>query len=266
MSIQTILIFRDMGVTILRLKDKVALITGGSSGIGRGICLAFAKEGASIVFVGRSEEKGKKTEQELMELGCDVLFLQADISDRSILPGIIEKVIERFGKLDILVNNAQNSTNVILEETTDEIMDMVLNSGLWSTFTLMRSALPYLKLTKGKVINFVSAAGMIGLSKQAAYAAAKEAIRGISRVAANEWGRYGICVNLISPIANSPGVERLQEEHPNAYNKMVSLIPLGRLGDCEGDIGRTAVFLASSDADYITGQTIMVDGGNTMVR
>jgi NAD(P)-dependent dehydrogenase (short-subunit alcohol dehydrogenase family) len=250
----------------VRLKDKVAFVTGGSSGIGRGICHAFAKEGASIVFVGRSEEKGKETEQELLELGCDALFLQADISDRNILPSLLEKVIERFGKLDILVNNAQNSKNVIFEETTEEVMDIALNSGFWSTFTLMRSALPYLKVTKGKVINFASAAGMIGLGKQASYAAAKEAIRGISRVAATEWGRYGITVNLISPIANSPGVERMQVEHPNAYNKMVSLIPLGRLGDCEDDIGRTAVFLASSDADYITGQTIIVDGGNTMVR
>jgi NAD(P)-dependent dehydrogenase (short-subunit alcohol dehydrogenase family) len=126
--------------------------------------------------------------------------------------------------------------------------------------------LPHLKKTKGKVINFVSTAGMIGLSKQASYAAAKEAIRGISRVAANEWGRYGINVNMISPIAKSPGVEKMEVDMPNAYNKMVSLIPMGRLGDCEEDIGRVSVFLASKDADYITGQTIMVDGGNVMVR
>ncbi|WP_191269037.1 SDR family NAD(P)-dependent oxidoreductase [Neobacillus kokaensis] len=250
----------------LKLKDKVALITGGSSGIGRGICHAFAKEGASVVFVGLSEQKGKRTEEELLKLGCNALFIQADLADRNKLPAIVEKVIERFGVLDILVNNAQTSQNVIFEETTEEVMDLALNTGFWSTFILMKSALPYLKISKGKVINFVSGAGMIGLSKQASYAAAKEAIRGISRVAATEWGRYGINVNLISPIANSPGVERLQEEHPNAYNKMVSLIPLGRLGDCEEDIGRAAVFLASRDADYITGQTIMVDGGTVMVR
>lgn len=250
----------------MKLKNKVAFVTGGSSGIGRGICLAFAKEGVSIVFVGKSEEKGKRTEKELLDMGCEALFLQADLSDRTILPSLIEKTINRFGKLDILVNNAQSSINVIFEETTDEVMDLALNTGLWSTFVLMRSSLPYLKVTKGKVINFVSAAGMIGLSKQASYAAAKEAIRGISRVAATEWGRYGINVNLLSPIANSPGVERLETEHPNAYNKMVSLIPLGRLGDCEEDIGRAAVFLASSDSDYITGQTIMVDGGTVMVR
>lgn len=250
----------------MRLQGKVAFITGGSSGIGRGICHAYAKEGASIVFVGRSEEKGKRTEQELLDLGCEALFVQAELSDHDKLPDLIAKVIERFGKLDILVNNAHASKNVTIEETTDDIMNLSLNTGFWPTFILMKSALPYLKETKGKVINFVSGAGMIGLSRQASYAAAKEAIRGVSRVAANEWGRYGINVNTISPIANSPGVERLEEEHPNAYKKMVSLIPLGRLGDCEDDIGRTAVFLGSSDADYITGQTIMVDGGNIMVR
>ena len=250
----------------MKLKDKVALITGGSSGIGRGICHAFAKEGASIVFVGLNEHKGKKTEKELQELGCDALYLQADLSERDNLPNLIDKAIERFGKLDILVNNAHATKNVTFADTTEEIMDLSLNTGFWPTFILMQSALPYLKESKGKVINFVSGAGMVGLSKQASYAAAKEAIRGISRVAANEWGRYGINVNLISPIANSPGVESMQESQPNAYNKMVSLIPMGRLGDCENDIGRSAVFLASSDADYITGQTIMVDGGTIMVR
>ncbi|WP_082193244.1 SDR family NAD(P)-dependent oxidoreductase [Bacillus rubiinfantis] len=250
----------------MRLKNKVALITGGSSGIGRGICHAFAREGASIVFVGKSPDKGRRTEEELLALGADAVFLQANLADRSVLPGIVEEVIKKFGKLDILVNNAQTSKNVIFEETTEEVMNLAFNTGFWPTFILMRTALPYLKVTKGKVINFVSAAGMIGLSKQSSYAAAKEAIRGISRVAATEWGRYGITVNLLSPIANSPGVDRLQEEHPNAYNKMVSLIPLGRIGDCEEDIGRAAVFLASSDADYITGQTIMVDGGTVMVR
>lgn len=250
----------------MRLKGKVALITGGSSGIGRGICHAFAKEGAAIAFVGLNEHKGKVTEQELHELGCDAIYLQADLRDREKLPSLIDRTIEKFGKLDILVNNAHATNNVLLEETTEEDMEFSFDTGFWPTFLLMKHGLPYLKETKGKVINFVSGAGMVGLSRQSSYAAAKEAIRGMSRVAANEWGRYGITVNLLSPIANSPGVERMEEEQPNAYKKMVSLVPLKRMGDCEKDIGRSAVFLASDDADYITGQTIMVDGGTIMVR
>ncbi|MGM9922752.1 MAG: SDR family NAD(P)-dependent oxidoreductase [Bacillus sp. (in: firmicutes)] len=250
----------------MKLKDKVAFVTGGSSGIGRGICHAYAKEGASIVFIGLNEEKGRRTEKELHDLGCDALYIQADLTDRQVLPSLVEATIEKFGKLDILVNNAHSSKAFTIEETTEEIMDLSLNTGLWATFILMRSALPYLKETKGSIINFASGAGLEGLSRQASYAASKEAVRAISRVAANEWGRYGINVNVIAPLANSPGVEQMKEMHPNAYNKMISLIPLGRLGDCEEDIGRVAVFLASSDADYITGHTLMVDGGTVKAR
>ncbi|MGE7603026.1 SDR family NAD(P)-dependent oxidoreductase [Peribacillus sp. NPDC097675] len=250
----------------MRLKDKVALVTGGSSGIGRGICHAFAKEGASILFVGLNEQKGKDTESELLELGCEAKYIQADLTDRAVLSNLVEKTIEYFGKLDILVNNAHASKNVSFEDTTEEIMDLSFNSGFWPTYILMREALPYLKESKGKIINFASGAGLEGLSKQTSYAAAKEAIRAISRVAANEWGRYGINVNIISPLANSPGIEHWHENNINSYNKMIATIPLRRLGDCENDIGRTAVFLASSDADYITGQTLMVDGGTVKVR
>ncbi|MFS0574288.1 SDR family oxidoreductase [Sporosarcina sp. 179-K 3D1 HS] len=250
----------------MKLKGKVALVTGGSSGIGRGICHAFIKEGATVVFVGLNEQKGRRTEQELLDLGGQALYIQADLQDRKGLPSLIDKTVAAFGRLDVLVNNAHATNNKTFEETTEEDMDYSMNTGFWPTFILMQEALPHMKETRGKIINFVSGAGMIGLSKQSSYAAAKEAIRGISRVAANEWGRYGITVNLISPIAKSPGVERMEEHQPNAYNKMISLIPMGRLGDCELDIGRSAVFLASEDADYITGQTIMVDGGTIMVR
>ncbi|MBD3107334.1 SDR family oxidoreductase [Bacillus sp. AGMB 02131] len=250
----------------MKLKGKVAFVTGGSSGIGRGICRAFIKEGASIVFIGLNEEKGKRTEKELLELGGEALYVQADLSDRKILSGLIELTVEKFGKLDILVNNAHSSKMATIEETTEEIMDLSLNTGLWATFTLMQSSLPYLKETKGKVINFASGAGLDGLARQASYAASKEAVRAITRVAANEWGRFGINVNVIAPLANSPGVERMQETHPNAYEKMISLIPLRRMGDCEEDIGRVAVFLASDDANYITGHTLMVDGGTVKAR
>ena len=130
----------------------------------------------------------------------------------------------------------------------------------------MQAALPYLKESKGNIINFASGAGINGHETQGAYAAAKEAIRGISRVAANEWGRFGINVNLISPIANSPGVQEWAKAQPEYYEEVKNKIPLGRFGDVEEDIGRVAVFLASEDSQYITGQTIMVDGGSVMLR
>lgn len=130
----------------------------------------------------------------------------------------------------------------------------------------MQACFPYLKETTGSVINFASGAGIDGMPLQASYAAAKEAIRAISRTTANEWGPYQINVNCISPIAESPGVAAWKERMPEEYEAMVQRIPLRRLGDCEKDIGRVAVFLASDDAAYITGQTIMVDGGTLKLR
>ncbi len=252
----------------MSVKGKVMFITGGSAGIGKGICLAYAKEGASIVFVGRNEERGKNTEKELQDIGCDATFMQGDVSDLASLPKLIEKTIEKYGKLDILINNASGGGGVdnLFEETSNEDMMESLTGGFMPTFILMREALPYLRETKGSIINFASNSGMIGLAKKTAYAAAKESIRAISRVATNEWGRYGININNIAPIAATPGVESWKEEDPEAYQKMTSLIPLRRLGDPEKDIGRTAVFLGSDDANYITGQTFMVDGGNLMLR
>lgn len=252
----------------MRLKDKVALVTGGSSGIGKGICLAFVKEGAKVVFNGRNAERGKATEKEMCDLGYDCKFIQCDLSNHDQLTGLIDQVIDTYGKLDVLVNNAHGGMDEdsLFEDVSDEIMENALKGGFLPTFILMRDSLPYLKETKGKVINFVSGAGMIGLSKKTTYVAAKEAIRGISRVAANEWGRYGITVNMVSPIAGSPGVDDWKDNDPRAYEKMVSLIPLRRLGDAEADIGRVTAFLASDEASYITGQTIMVDGGTVLVR
>ncbi|MCJ8009263.1 SDR family NAD(P)-dependent oxidoreductase [Lederbergia wuyishanensis] len=249
-----------------KLQNKIAIITGGASGIGKGMAKAFVKEGAIVAIVDLNEEVGKETIRELQEYQPESIFIQADLSDRDRLSSIIEKVIEKFGKLDILVNNAHASKNKPFEETTQADMDLSFNTGFYPTFYLMQAALPHLKETKGKIINFASGAGINGDANQASYAAAKEAIRAISRVAANEFGRFGINVNLISPIANSPGIQNWAQEHPDHYEAMLSRIPLGRLGELESDIGRVAVFLASEDSNYITGQTIMVDGGAIKLR
>jgi len=131
---------------------------------------------------------------------------------------------------------------------------------------LMQAAFPYLKETKGNIINFASGAGLSGQKTQTAYAAAKEAIRAISKVAANEWGEFGINVNIISPMASTPGVKAWAEAFPEMYQAALAQIPLGRWGDPENDIGPVAVFLASEDSNYMTGQTFMVDGGSIQIR
>lgn len=249
-----------------KLDEKVAIITGGAGGIGSGMAKAMAKEGAIVVIVDLNEETGKAMEKELQAISPKSMFMQANLMDRENLPNIIKTVVEKYGKLNVLVNNAHASKQVTIEDITQEDLDLSFNTGFYPTFYLMQAALPYLKETKGNVINFASGAGINGHETQGSYAAAKEAIRGISRVAANEWGRFGINVNIISPIANSPGVQAWAKAQPEYYEAVRSKIPLGRFGDVEEDIGRVAVFLASEDSQYMTGQTFMVDGGSIMLH
>jgi len=249
----------------MKLQGKVGIITGSASGIGKGMALAMAKEGAHIAIVDVNEEKGKETLAEINQYTEGMLFIK-DISKQESAHEIVADVVKRFGKLDILVNNAHVSRQAPFMETTQELFDLSFGTGFYPTVHFMQAVYPELKKTKGKVINFASGAGIDGQVTQTSYAAAKEAIRGVSRVAANEWGPEGINVNLISPIALTPGVEQWRENAPELYEAMLNKIPLRRLGDPEQDIGRVAVFLASSDADYITGQTFMVDGGSIKLR
>lgn len=249
-----------------KLEGKVSLITGGAGGIGKGIATAFVKEGATVVIADLNEKAGEQAIEELQAYQKDCMFIQVNLAEHDKLQNIVDQVGKKFGKLDILVNNAHASKQAPFEETTKELLDLSFNTGFYPTFYLMQAALPYLKETQGKIINFASGAGMNGDVNQASYAAAKEAIRAISRVAANEFGPYGINVNLISPIANSEGVQHWAKENPNYYEAMLERIPLKRLGDPEEDIGRAAVFLASEDSNYISGQTMMVDGGALKLR
>ncbi|WP_342513457.1 SDR family oxidoreductase [Sporosarcina sp. FSL K6-1522] len=249
-----------------KLEGKVAIITGGAGGIGMGMATAMVKEGAKVVIVDLNQEVGEKTVKQLQEHSPESMFIQADLTEHAKLGDIVKQVADKYGKLDILVNNAHASKMASIEETTQAELDFSFNTGFYPTFYLMQAALPYLKESQGKIINFSSGAGINGDVNQASYAAAKEAIRAITRVAANEFGPFGINVNLISPIAKSPGMIQWAEENPEYYQGMLSKIPMRRLGEVESDIGRVAVFLASEDSDYITGQTIMVDGGATKLR
>lgn len=249
-----------------KLQDKAAIITGGAGGIGQGMATAFVKEGAKVAIVDLDEEAGNKTVQDLQQHQPDSIFIQANLADHDKLNDIVEQVVDKYGQLDILVNNAHASTRKPLEELTQKDMDLSFNTGFYPTFYLMQAALPYLRKTEGNIINFASGAGLEGHPTQGSYAAAKEAIRAISRVAANEFGPEGINVNLIAPIANSPGVKAWAKEEPEYYQSVLEKIPMRRFGELEEDIGRAAVFLASDDSNYITGQTIMVDGGSIKLR
>lgn len=246
----------------MQLKGKVAIITGSGRGVGKGVATAFVKAGAKVLIVDREVQLGVETEAELKLLG-DARFLKFDLSAHDELDTVVNTALEHFGQLDILVNAAQAAQLLPLAETSNAVMKLPFDTGFWPTFILMRAAYPHLLKTRGSVINFATGAAFDAMPTQGAYVAAKEAIRAISKVAANEWGPDGIRVNIVCPFANSPGVEAWKDYAPDDFALQISKVSLRRLGDCEGDIGAAVVFLASDAAGYITGQTLMVDGGQT---
>ena len=247
----------------MRLENKVAVVTGGAGGIGRGIVRAFTKEGAKVLFVDINDDAGHALEA---ELGGAARFLNADISVEASAAAIVAAAVEAFGKVDVLVNNAHASRQAPLLQTTQEMLDLSFGTGFYPTFWLMKAAHPQLAANRGSVINFASGAGIEGQLTQGSYAAAKEAIRAISRVAANEWAADDVNVNIISPLALTEGVQAYIEANPGVEEALLAKTPLHRFGDPESDIGRVAVFLASADASYMTGQTLMVDGGSIKLR
>ena len=179
------------------------------------------------------------------------------------MKNVVKQAAERFGRLDCLVNNAQVSkSGTMLVDHTKEDFDLAIYSGLYATFFYMREAFPYLKESRGSVINFASGAGLFGKLGQSSYAAAKEGIRGLSRVASAEWGPFGVNVNVVCPLAMTPGLEKWKDEYPKLYAQTIQGIPLGRFADPEKDVGRVCVFLASEDAAYVTGETITLQGGS----
>lgn len=167
-----------------------------------------------------------------------------------------------FGRIDVLINNAQASASgVKLTDHTTEQFDLAVYSGLYATFYYMKACYPYLKETQGSVINFASGAGLFGNFGQCAYAAAKEGIRGLSRVAATEWGQDGINVNIVCPLAWTSQLEKFQNAYPDAFKANVKMPPMGHFGDVEKEIGRVCVQLASPDFKYMSGETITLEGG-----
>ncbi len=256
------------GKTVLITGGGRAVLKDGTAGsIGYGIAIAYAKEGANIVITGRNVQKLEDAKAELEKnYGIKVLALQGDISagadNKAIAESVVAKTVETFGSLDVLINNAQASASgVTLADHTTEQFDLALYSGLYAAFYYMQAAYPHLAKAKGSVINFASGAGLFGNFGQCAYAAAKEGIRGLSRVAATEWAKDGINVNVVCPLAWTAQLENFKLAYPDAFEKNVHTPPMGYFGRPEEDIGRVCVQLAHPDFKYMTGETLTLEGG-----
>ena len=248
------------------LDGRVAIVTGGARGVGRGLSLALAKEGAAVVIAEIDAETGPATEAELHDLGLKAVWVQCDVTRRDQVEATVLRAVEEFGSIDILINCATGARPTTafrsFLEHTDEQVELQLGVEVWGSFWFMQACHPYLKQsTQARVINICSMAGTERHPGFMIYAAAKEALRAMSGVAAKEWGEDGIHVNVICPTASTEATERFRRENPELAEASLRTLPLGRFGDCESDIGRVAVFLAGPDSSFITGQTLHVDGG-----
>ena len=245
---------------------KVVIITGGGRGLGAQITRAFAKSGASIVITGRTEaplqELCQKTQAEFQ---ADISARVADGSDEAQVKAVVAEVIDRYGKIDLLINNAQAEVHgVPLEEQTKETFDLAFQTGVYATFYYMKACFPYLKQSKGSIINMGSGAGIVGMEGFASYAANKEAIRGLTRVAATEWSKYGINTNAICPSVATPALLEWAKLHPAEYEAVVGTTAMRAFADGELHVGGTCLFLGSPEAKFITGRTFDVDGGQNL--
>jgi NAD(P)-dependent dehydrogenase (short-subunit alcohol dehydrogenase family) len=246
-----------------RLAGRAAVITGAADGIGYGIARRFVAEGGSIIVADWDDERGPQVTQELTALGGRAIFLRCDVSNKANVFAAVDLCVAEFGSVDILVNNAyRGDVPSRIEQKSDERFEEALRMCLFGTKWAMERALPHMRAKGwGRVVNMASLNGVNAHMGSADYNAAKEAVRAYSRTAAREWAPYGICVNVICPAAVSAAYRRFAELAPDVAAATAAANPMGRMGDPESDIGGVAVFLASEDARYMTGNTLFVDGG-----
>lgn len=244
------------------LNNKVAIITGASQGIGRTIALVFAKSGANVICIARSESKIKELCLEITDQGGQASPIACDVGDGDAYANAIKSVANEYGKLDILINNAGITRDALLMRMNDTQWDEVLNTNLKGAFHGMKSAIrPMMKNKYGRIINITSIVGLTGNPGQANYAASKAGLIGMTQSIAKEVGTRGITVNCIAP--GWIDTEMTVDLPEDSKKDLLDRIPIGKIGKPE-DIAHAAVFLASDEASYITGQTITVDGGRVI--
>ncbi|AUS34142.1 MULTISPECIES: SDR family NAD(P)-dependent oxidoreductase [Rhodococcus] len=248
-----------------KLEGKVALITGAGQGIGQGIALALAKEGAVIAVAGRTESKLHTTCGLLADIGARGEAVVCDVSKKDDITDAVDRTVELFGGIDILVNNANDCKPGPLLSVLDEDFERSFATGPLATLRMMQASYPHMNSRGGGVIiNMVtSAAVRWDASNYGAYGSIKEGMRSLTRAAACEWGKDNIRVLNVAPHAKTPALQWWMDKNPEEAAAFVAGIPLGRVGDPETDIGRAVVFLVSEDAGYLTGATIPLDGGQS---
>jgi NAD(P)-dependent dehydrogenase (short-subunit alcohol dehydrogenase family) len=255
----------------MRLEAKTAIVTGSGRGIGRAIAELYAREGASVVIASVGEDECIAAVEAITSSGGTAAAKRTNVGNRDEVEAMVAFTVETYGGIDILVNNAQSwgtparptpqPVPTAIEDVDEAELDWTFDTGFRGTWWAMRAAFPHLRARGGRIINFGSAYGQMGYAGTVAYNVTKEAIRALSRTAAREWAPHGVTVNVITPAAHTDASRAIAETQPDALAAILATFPMGRLGDPATEIAPAALFLASDEAKYITGQTLGVDGG-----
>ncbi|MBV9995332.1 MAG: SDR family oxidoreductase [Caulobacteraceae bacterium] len=248
-----------------RLRGRVAVVTGGTKGIGQGVVLRFLKEGASVVYCSRNPSNNAENAALIEELGAAQRsqFVAADVGSKSDMQGLVAAAAERFGRVDILVNNAQGIAPLNpIQSKPDGDYSMTLATGFFHSLWTSQAALPHMQAQRyGRIIHMSSVWSLWGYRYGSDYAVTKGALESLTRSMANEWGKFGVTVNCVRPAGDSFAYKQFKAQDIRTAAESEAAIPMGRMGDCEVEIAGAILGLVSENGRFITGQVLNVDGG-----